>query len=375
MLAFRRASLCNMSKKSKASPERGNTDEGLRRERDNTDRALSKYHKDAEKDADQVLRRARDTADEVLSAARDEADDKLSPASPSASSQSGVKGERVRADKAVDKERSDADALLAREREKSAHALMRLLPLERESTDRHLLTERERSDESLSNRDDFLGIVSHDLRDLIGSIVMSTSLLAAKASNNDEGRHTLLHTDRIHRYAARTNKLIGDLLDVASIEAGKLAVVPARAEAAKLISEALDTFQNAAAGKGIFLVAGDVDRPLTFEFDYARLLQVFVNLISNALKCTPKGGRITINGKRTGKAVHFSVADNGSGIPEHLLEAVFERFWQAEGQQSRGVGLGLYICRSIVEAHGGRIWVESEQAAGSTFHFTLPDRT
>lgn len=250
---------------------------------------------------------------------------------------------------------------------------MQLLPLERESTDRHLLTERERSDESLSNRDDFLGIVSHDLRDLIGSIVMSASLLAAKAPANDEGRCTRLHTDRIHRYAARTNKLIGDLLDVASIEAGKIAVVPARAAAAELISEAVDTFQESAVAKDISLESGDIDRPLNCQFDYARLLQVFVNLISNALKNTPKGGRIRVNGKRSGSEVHFSVADNGSGIPEHLQEAVFQRFWQVEGQQSRGVGLGLYICRSIVEAHGGTIRVESERGAGSTFYVKLPD--
>jgi signal transduction histidine kinase len=361
-----------MSKVDKGSPERGNTDEGLRRERDKTDRALAQRNVDAEEDADRVIRHARETADEVLSTARDEADDKLEGATLSVSSQAGVAVERAREDETVNEERSVADALLAREREETAQALMRLLPLERESTDRHLLTERERSDEALSNRDDFLGIVSHDLRDLIGGIVMSASVLAAKAPTNDEGRTTLMHTDRIHRYAARTNKLIGDLLDVASIEAGKLAVVPERADAASLISEAVDTFHDTASAKGISLVAGDVDRPLICEFDYPRLLQVFVNLISNAMKYTSKGGHISVNGKRDGTDVRFSVADTGSGIPRHLLEAVFERFWQVDGEKSRGVGLGLYICRSIVEAHGGRIWVESEQGAGSTVHVTLP---
>ena len=362
-----------MSNKSRASRERGNTDEGLRRERDNTDRALARRSDDAEEDADRIVRQARETADEVLSAARGEADDKLDRAARSASSQAGVAGERAREDRALDEERRGADALLARERKESAQALMRLLPLERECTDRYLLTERERSDEALSNRDDFLGIVSHDLRDLVGGIVMSASLIAAKAPADDEGRQTLMQTDRILRYAARTNKLIGDLLDVASIEAGKLAVVPARADAALLISEAVDTFHDAASAKGISLVAGDVDRPLICEFDYPRLLQVFVNLISNAIKYTPKGGRITACGRRTGTDIRFSVADNGSGIPRHLLEAVFERFWQVNGQKSSGVGLGLYICRSIVQAHGGRIWVESEQGAGSTVHIALPD--
>ena len=360
-----------MSNKGKASLERGNTDEGLRRERYNADRALAKRNEDAEEDADRIVRQARETADEVLSAARDEADDKLGRALYG-SSQAGVAGERAREDRVVDEERNVADALLAREREETAQALMRLLPLERESTDRYLLTERERSDEALSNRDDFLGIVSHDLRDLIGGIVMSASVLAATAPANDEGRHTLVQTDRIHRYAARTNKLIGDLLDVASIEAGKLAVVTARADAALLISEAVDTFHDTASAKGISLVAGDVDRPLICEFDYPRLLQVFVNLISNAIKYTPEGGRISVDSRRTGTNVCFSVTDTGSGIPEHLLEAVFERFWQVDGQKSRGIGLGLYICRSIVKAHGGRIWVESQQGSGSIVHVTLP---
>ncbi|HEX5766397.1 MAG TPA: ATP-binding protein [Woeseiaceae bacterium] len=362
-----------MSNRGKASLERGNTDEGLRRERDKADRALEKRNDDAEEDADRIVRHARETADEVLSAARDEADDKLDRAAPSVPSRAGVAGERVREDRAVDEERSAADAVLSREREETARVLMRLLPLERESTDRYLLTERERSDEALSNRDDFLGIVSHDLRDLIGGIVMSASVLAATAPTNDEGRNTLIYTDRIHRYAARSNKLIGDLLDVASIEAGKLAVVPARADAALLISEAVETFFDSASAKGISLLAGDVDRPLVCEFDYPRLLQVFVNLISNAIKYTPEGGRISVDGKRTGTDVHFSVTDSGSGIPGHLLEAIFQRFWQVDGEKSRGIGLGLYICRSIVKAHGGRIWVESEQGVGSAVHISLPD--
>ncbi len=361
-----------MSSKRKASPERGNTDEGLRRERDNADRALAERTNDAEEDADRIVRRAREAADDLLSAARDEEDDKLDGASPSSSSQAGVEGEREREDRAVDEERDLADALLAREREETAQALMRLLPLERESTDRYLLTERERSDEALSNRDDFLGIVSHDLRDLIGGIVICASLLAAKAPATDEGRDTRTHTDRIHRYAARTNKLIGDLLDVAAIEAGKLAVAPARADAALLITDALDTFHDMASAKGITLTTGDLDRPLICEFDYPRLLQVFANLVSNAMKYTPKGGRITVDGRRTGTEVRFAVTDNGPGIPRHLQEAVFERFWKADGQETTGIGLGLYICRSIVAAHGGRIWVESEQDAGTAVRITLP---
>lgn len=361
-----------MKDNSRAKPDRGNTDEGLRRERANADRALAKRHTAAEEDADRILQHARETADEVLNVAREEADEKLDRTAPAAFSQVAIAGDREREDRAVDEERSTADELLARERAETAQALMRLLPLEREKTDRYLLTERERSDEALSNRDDFLGIVSHDLRDLIGGIAISASVLAAKAPADDGGRYTLSYTDRIHRYSARANKLIGDLLDVAAIEAGKLAVVPVRADAALAIAEVVDTFRDAASTKGISLVASDNDRPLMCDFDHARLLQVFANLVSNAMKFTPEGGCISISGRCAGTDVCFSVADNGAGVPRHLVEAIFERFWRGDGQPSGGIGLGLYICRSIIEAHGGKIRVDSEPGVGSTFHVSLP---
>src|SRR6185295_14630040 len=127
----------------------------------------------------------------------------------------------------------------------------RFLPLERESTDRYLHSERTRSDEALANRDDFLAIVTHDLRDLLGGIVMSTALLSKRAPQNERGKDILAETKRIERYAARMNRLIGDLADVASIDAGKLAVTPAHDDLAALIAEAEDTFQATASAKGI----------------------------------------------------------------------------------------------------------------------------
>ena len=102
------------------------------------------------------------------------------------------------------------------------------------------------------------------------------------------------------------------------------------------------------------------------------MLQVFANLISNSIKFTPAGGKVVVGVGRARGALRFGVTDTGVGIPAPMLEAVFERFWQVGKNDRRGQGLGLYISKSIVEAHGGRIWAESEPGKGSQFYFTLP---
>jgi signal transduction histidine kinase len=161
----------------KDSAERDQTDDGLRKERLEADRALTERQAAIEKDADIVVQHARDTADAVLTAAREEADQHLDrSATPSVAREAADKL-RVREDEAVLAERQVADETLQRERDETARVLRGLLPLERERTDRYLFTERLRSDEALSNRDDFLGLVSHDLRDLLGGIVTSAVLL------------------------------------------------------------------------------------------------------------------------------------------------------------------------------------------------------
>ena len=117
--------------------------------------------------------------------------------------------------------------------------------------------------------------------------------------------------------------------------------------------------------------------PGAFElgFDPARILQVLVNLIGNALKFTPAKGSVVVSVEQSGEEIRFSVRDTGRGIPEDQLEAVFERFLQIEKDDRRGVGLGLYISKCIVQGHGGRIWVESRIGEGSEFCFTIPLRT
>jgi signal transduction histidine kinase len=271
-------------------------------------------------------------------------------------------------------ERASADESLLRERKENARVLTGLLPLEREKTDRYLLTERERSDDALANRDDFLAIVSHDLRNLLSGIVMSAELLSKRTERTGEGKGVPQEAERIQRYAARMNRLIGDLLDVASIDNGRLALAPKPGDAVVLIREAIDTFHASAAAKGVSLTADTLEASLPAEYDHDRMLQVLLNLLANAIKFTASDGSIRVHCERAGDALRFSVKDTGAGIPEDMLEAVFERFWQVGKNDRRGLGLGLYIARCIVEAHGGTIRAESAPARGrgSTLSFTLP---
>lgn len=356
----------------KPRAEREQTDGSLRAEREETDRALLERQASVEKQADAVVWRAREAADAVLTTARDDADLRLDQSAPHTSTRADIAEERRIEDQALRDERASADESLRLERGENARVLARLLPLERDKTDRFLLTERARSDEDLLNRDDFLAIVSHDLRNLLGGVVMSATLIAKKVPETEAGEQILLETRRLQRYAARMNRLVGDLVDVASMDAGKLAVSPARGDARALIAEAAEMFQEAATGKGLSLEAEPAEGPLLAEFDHDRLLQVLANLVTNAIKFTPHGGSIQLRGDRGERELRFSVSDTGSGIPGELLEAVFERFWQVGKNDRRGLGLGLYIARCIVEAHGGRMWAESELGEGSTFVFTLP---
>ena len=351
--------------------ERDRTDESLRDERKKADAAQAN-RQDVEDAADALVKESREISDASVTAAREKADRKHQDATPKNASNATIDSERAHEDKALKDERASADESLRREREESARALKNLFPLERSKTDRDLLTERARSDAAIENRDDFMGIASHDLRNLLGGIVMSAGTIARHVSGNEEGTKILVETNRIQRFTARMNRLIGDLVDVARINAGKLNVVPERNDAAKLIAEAIDSFESAASDKGITLEAELIQEYLPAEFDYDRMLQVLANLITNAIKFTFKGGRIVVRGERTGDELRVSVSDTGCGIPDHVLPAVFERFWQVGQNDQRGLGLGLYISKCIVEAHKGRIWAESKEGEGSTFSFTMP---
>jgi signal transduction histidine kinase/HAMP domain-containing protein len=212
-------------------------------------------------------------------------------------------------------------------------------------------------------RDELLGIVAHDLRTPLTAIVFSANLLVETQGKN-------AHAERIVRSAERMDRIINDLLDVTKIESGHLSLVRSAQSPRDLLAEAIEAARPVAAEHEIRLDLEAGLPPVLADRD--RVLQVFSNLIGNAAKFTDPTGRITVGAGQRGGEVCFRVSDTGPGIAEADLPRVFDRFWQATKADRRGAGLGLPICKGIVEAHGGRIWAESRVGAGSTFYFTLP---
>jgi signal transduction histidine kinase len=325
-----------------------------------------------EDDADRVVDRAREQADALLEAARHEADNRLDRPGPTDDSEAVLTEERQLEDDVLRRERVSADERHRNEREKNARDLLALLPLERDATDGYLLTERVRADDAIANRDSFLGMVSHELRNLLGGIVTAAGLLSEMPSDTRDPAKARRGAERIQRYAARMNRLIADLVDVASIDDGRLAVRPAHGDLALLIADAVDAFQGAAGAKGVSLADRVTDQTLPATFDYERMLQILANLLTNAIKFTPSGGSILVHGARVTDGIRLSVSDTGGGIPADMLDAVFERFRQVSDSDTSGLGLGLYISRCLVQAHGGRMWAESGDGTGATLHVQLP---
>jgi signal transduction histidine kinase len=346
--------------------ERDQTDESLRFEREKADQ-LADVLREIDETADAVIGKARARADEVLAAARARSD-RAAPSRTASGPRPEVVLRREREDRILEDERANADEALREER--AEHVT--LLSHERAETDRDLSSERDRSDEALTTRDDFLAIVSHDLRNMLGAVIGFAGLIEQDASSEACPRQVLGHAQRIQRSGTRMNRLIGDLIDVASIEAGTLAVTPQLEDPNLVVTEAVDTFHAHAAAHGISLTAETSPSSLRPAFDPARILQVLINLLSNAIKFTPAQGTVVVRVGRVGNDVRFAVSDTGAGVPPDKLVVIFDRFLQVKKGDSRGMGLGLYISKCIVQGHGGRIWAESTLGEGSTFYFTLP---
>jgi PAS domain S-box-containing protein len=225
--------------------------------------------------------------------------------------------------------------------------------------------------DALSTRDEVLAIVSHDLRDPLHTIAMSAQLLTDVPG--DQAQHRK-HLQIIVRAKARMERLIQDLVDVVRIKNGKtLGIEPRREGPSPLVREACEQFVESAREKNVRLEWGATNDMPDVMVDHGRIIQVLSNLIGNALKFTPAGGRIDVRLHRESKkAVRVTVSDSGTGIAAENLPRIFDAFWQAPRAARLGSGLGLAISRGIVQQHGGRIWAESREGIGSTFHFTLP---
>jgi PAS domain S-box-containing protein len=226
---------------------------------------------------------------------------------------------------------------------------------------------------AIEERDAVAAIVAHDLRNPLSSIVMQTRLLEVDPQQGGRGPRAALAL--ILRAATRMNRLVEDLLDVSRIEAGRFTIDRASLPAERALRDAVDSQRPASAAAGVSLTMESPSELPTLWADRAALQRVFDNLIANAVRHTPPGGRVTVGASRQDGAVLFWVKDTGSGIPAADLARVFDRFWQAKHRDHGGVGLGLAIARGLVEAHGGRIRVESEVGRGTAFYFTIPDRS
>jgi PAS domain S-box-containing protein len=220
-------------------------------------------------------------------------------------------------------------------------------------------------------RDEMLAVVAHDLRNPLNTVSMSCSLLLESASGSERPTEQK-QLSIMRRATERMNRLIHDLLDVKRIEQGRLAVDPRPETMSAIIRDAVDMLRPLADAQAVALESEIPDDLPKVLADPPRIQQVLSNLVGNAIKFTPRGGRITLRANPESAEVRLAVIDTGPGIPPDQLPHVFGRFWQARTSDTRGIGLGLAIARGIVEAHRGRIWVESRLGEGSAFYFTVP---
>jgi two-component system, NtrC family, sensor histidine kinase KinB len=220
-------------------------------------------------------------------------------------------------------------------------------------------------------RDDLVSTVAHQFRTPLTSLRMAIHLcLEGTAGSLTDKQQDLLYAAR--EECERLQGIVDELLDLARLQSGTAELELAPTSATSLIQHAVRMYQANASTHGIELLGEPPVDDATVQADAQRIDLVFSNLIENALRFTPTGGRVAIRGRVANGSIRFEVADTGPGIPESLRPRVFEKFYRAPGSTGGGAGLGLSIARDLVRAHGGQIGVESETGKGSTFWFTIP---
>ena len=216
-------------------------------------------------------------------------------------------------------------------------------------------------------RDDMIAVVSHDLRSPLQSISSAATLLEFE----NQGGSTNRSLEAIKLATSQMDRLLQDLLDLSLIDAGQLTVTRELTDAATLLDEARTMFEPLAGEKSVRLEC-NIDPGLPqIRIDRNRMQQVLANLLGNALKFVPVGGKIALSANLHADGVRIAVSDTGPGIAEDDLARVFDRFWRADRRKERGIGLGLTVAQGIVHAHGGEIGVESRKGEGSTFYVLL----
>jgi signal transduction histidine kinase/CHASE3 domain sensor protein len=226
----------------------------------------------------------------------------------------------------------------------------------------------------LKMKEELLATVAHDLKNPLTAIGLNSDIIQRKSElMNDESVRRPIES--IRTSAEEMQRLIHDLLELTQLESGRITLEPKPHDAAELINTSLTLVAPQAAFKSIDVIRDVKSGECIALCDRNRTLQVLSNLIGNAIKFTPKGGKIRVEAQVTGDGIRFGVIDNGPGIAPEQLDQVFGRYWQANPAKGRGSGsgLGLSIARGIVERHGGRIWAESAIGMGARFFFTLAE--
>ena len=223
---------------------------------------------------------------------------------------------------------------------------------------------------SLRSREEMVGVVSHDLRNPVAAVKMlSRTLLESFDGGGAQARESI---ELICQAAEQMDALIRDLLDVNRLDAGKLVVAAVPVDPSTLLADSLQTLRPLVEGKGIDLdLRMETDLPKVMA-DRERVQQALSNLVGNAIKFSPAGSTIIVVPRKGTDEIVISVVDNGKGIAAEHLPRVFDRYWQSSRTDRQGAGLGLAIAKGIVEAHGGRIWIESRPGEGTTASFSLP---
>jgi signal transduction histidine kinase/DNA-binding NarL/FixJ family response regulator len=225
--------------------------------------------------------------------------------------------------------------------------------------------------QAVAAREETIAVVSHDLRTPLTLVALALQRL------HREGGDPAVRDDlfrRGQRAIEAMGRLINDLLDLSRVDAGTLVVHGEPCAPADLVHEAVELHRPLAIEKAITLTTRIAPGLPQVVVERGRILQVFANLIANALKFTPTGGTIELRAEAEGRGIRFAVRDTGAGIPEAHLHKVFDRFWRPRNDTSSGAGLGLAIVKGIIEAHGGKLAVESKVGVGTTFCFTVPAR-
>lgn len=383
--------------KNTINEQRAHTDASLDAERAATDSDEHQLEMIARRELDDIIEHDRILADTRLLKRRDSADNALArnrSVSPSNWSGSVAKERRI-ADEGKKTEREEMDAHVQDERQRSDLVVdaerrkqelhQTILEGRRHDTDDHLSSERHDSDEvviALGHTQDalalsedqqerygnVLGMVTHDLR----SPLMAIALGAEAIATDPKDPSTRKMAQLMLQSAARMERLIADLLDAVRIQSGTMRITKQPQRVRALLTEAFKTYEPLFASRGLTFTVDIPTADIIASFDYDRIVQVLSNLLGNAMKFTPHGGTVALHVQQRDEQIEFSLSNSGPGISPNDLPHIFDRFWKIESHSRRGLGLGLYICKTIVEGHGGAIKADSELDKITTIRFVLP---